>query len=258
MIENLLNKYFPVLDNGFCAVVDYMGNDQSIARAARCSYGPGTKIINDDRGLIRHLIRMGHSSPLEMCEIKLHVGMPIFVMRQWVRHRTCSMNEFSSRYSILPMLFYTPEKSRHNIQSKKNKQGSEENFISDTDYKKIKNKREHLREEQREFYQMCIESDLTRELARLDLPVTTYTYAYWKMDVNNLIKFLKLRMDEHAQWEIRQYANIISGIVKEWLPITWEAFNDYIRGGLSFSRQEQFLLYRMINNKNISTDLLQN
>jgi len=173
--------------------------------------------------------------------------MPIFVMRQWIRHRTANVNECSARYSVLPAIFYTPEKDRHNIQSKVNKQGGVISCIDDLDYERIDNKRNRTRKESVELYQKCLTADLERGVARIDLPVSIYTYIYWKMDVRNLLHFLRLRLDEHAQWEIREYARVIAGIVKEWLPITWEAFDDYVRGGMDFSRQEQAILSMMIN-----------
>lgn len=246
-IQHLEGKYFPVLDHGFCAVVDSMGNDKAIARAARCSYGKGTKTISDDRGLIRTLMRNSHSSPLEMCELVLHIGMPLFVSRQFVRHRTCSMNEMSARYSVVPMKFYTPERSRVKTQSQINKQGSNDQLICNKDYNSIDVDRDIAREAAVELYENSLSADMTRELARIDLPLSTYTYMYWKMDLKNLLHFLRLRLDTHAQWEIQEYARVIAGIVKEWLPITWEAFDDYILSGVSFSNQEQAVLLGLIN-----------
>jgi len=241
-IENLKDKYFPVLDHGFCAVVDSMGDDHSIARAARCSYGAGTKTVSDDRGLIRTLMRDMHTSPFEMCEVVLHVGLPIFVARQWVRHRTASLNEYSGRYSVMPALFYEPTRERHTLQNPVNKQGSSEQQISGASYRSISGARDSLRYDAYALYDECLEADLAREISRIDLPLSTYTYWYWKIDLKNLLHFLRLRLDAHAQWEIRQYAKIIAGVVQEWLPITWEAFDDYIMNGVTFSRQEQRLL----------------
>jgi len=241
-MDSLKDKYFPVLDNGFCAVVDWMGNDAAIARAARCSYGQGTKKVSDDRGLIRTLMRDMHTSPFEMCEVVLHVGLPIFVARQWVRHRTASLNEYSGRYSVMPQIFYTPDKNRHQTQDQSNKQGSTDQLVSKYDQSRIDSGRGRARNTSVDLYQTCLRADLSRELARIDLPLSTYTYWYWKIDLKNLLHFLRLRLDTHAQWEIREYAKVIAGMVQHWLPITWEAFDDYVLNGTSFSRQEQIVL----------------
>ncbi len=253
-IDRLKGKYFPVLDHGFCAVVDSMGDDHAIARAARCSYGAGTKKISDDRSLIRTLIREMHTSPLEMCEIVVHVGLPIFVARQWVRHRTASLNEYSGRYSVMPMMFYEPEESRHQTQSKNNKQGSTHDHVGTLEYQGLAKNRKSVRRELVEQYEDCLSVDLTRELARIDLPLSTYTYWYWKIDLKNLLHFLKLRLDPHAQWEIQQYGRVIAGMVKEWLPITWEAFNDYILYGVNFSTQEQDVLKNIMADNDLGRD----
>lgn len=251
-MDDLRNKYFPVLDHGFCALVDYMGNDDAIARAARCSYGEGTKKVSTNRGLIRTLMRDMHTSPFEMCEVVLHIGMPIFVARQWVRHRTASLNEYSGRYSVMPMLFYTPGYKRHQTQHTTNKQGSSECLLGEHQYGGVARLRDKIRRDMAEHYQKCLDVDLSRELARIDLPLSTYTYWYWKIDLKNLLHFLRLRLDTHAQWEIQQYARTIAGIVKEWLPITWEAFDDYVLNGVQFSRQEQALLLTIIKANDFS------
>lgn len=242
MIDQLKDKYFPVLDKGFVAVIDSMGNDHSIARAARCSYGEGTKKVSGNRGLIRSLMRDMHTSPFEMCELEIHVGLPIFVARQWVRHRTASLNEYSGRYSVMPMLFYEPAEGRHQLQSKGDKQGSDDLCITGSQYGNLCHLRNASRHTATQLYHDALEYDLTRELARIDLPLSTYTYWYWKLDLKNLLHFLRLRLDSHAQWEIQQYARVIAGIVKNWLPITWEAFDDYVLNGVYFSRQEQAIL----------------
>lgn len=251
-IQQLENQYFPVLDHGFCAVVDHMGDDHSIARAARCSYGEGTKKTSNDRGLIRTLMRDKHTSPFEMCELVLHVGMPIFVARQWVRHRTASLNEYSGRYSVMPMLFYTPTPERHQTQDQSNKQGSSPVTLDLKQQAMVSYGRSETRDSAVRGYQDCLGVDLSRELARIDLPLSTYTYWYWKIDLKNLLGFLSLRLDQHAQWEIQQYAKVIAGIVKEWLPMTWEAFDDYALNGISFSRQEQAILLNIINTVDFS------
>jgi len=245
-IEDLQDKYFPVLDKGFCAVVDHMGNDHAIARAARCSYGAGTKTVSDDRSLIRSLMRDMHTSPFEMCEVVLHVGLPIFVARQWVRHRTASLNEYSGRYSVMPMVFYEPTAERHTTQDQANRQGGSEQLISGPEYGSIAAKRGDVRYDMQELYEDCLQADLAREVARIDLPLSTYTYWYWKIDLKNLLHFLRLRLDPHAQWEIRQYAKVIASVVQEWLPITYEAFDDYMMNGVNFSRQEQALLLELM------------
>jgi thymidylate synthase (FAD) len=237
-IEELHGLYFPVLDHGFCAVVDHMGDDQSITRAARCSYGRDNKTLSDDRALIRTLMRERHTSPFEMCEIVLHIGMPIFTARQFVRHRSASLNEVSGRYSIMTNQCYTPTQDRYRTQHSTNKQGSSCSLIGEDDRKHVQWQTKKLRNLSHKHYNDCLEANLAREMARIDLPLSTYTYWYWKIDVHNLLHFLKLRLDEHAQWEIRQYARIIAGIVRVWLPLTWEAFCDYVLNAVSLSVQE--------------------
>jgi thymidylate synthase (FAD) len=231
-------NYYQVLDNGFVGVVDYMGDDNSICRSARCSYGKGTKKKSDDRGLIRHLMRHRHTSPFEMCEIIMHIGLPIFVARQWVRHRTASLNEYSGRFSVMPCVFYSPAYTRHQKQSQQNKQGSSSQLLGEYQYGSIARNRERLRDHATDLYNYCLSEDLARELSRIDLPLSTYTYWYWKIDLHNLMHFLKLRLDEHAQWEIRQYAGIISSIFREIWPITYEAFYDYILCSTTLSLHE--------------------
>ncbi len=253
-IDYLKGKYFPVLDHGFCAVVDSMGDDHAIARAARCSYGAGTKKVSSDRSLIRTLMREMHTSPLEMCELVVHVGMPIFVARQWVRHRTASLNEYSGRYSVMPMMFYDPDYQRHQTQDQTNRQGSSAVKLGELQYAGLARGRAELRENIKQQYTDCLKVDLTRELSRIDLPLSTYTYWYWKIDIKNLLHFLNLRLDSHAQWEIQQYGRVIAGMVKSWLPQTWEAFDDYVLNGLHFSRQEQAVLYEAINTPDFSME----
>jgi thymidylate synthase (FAD) len=243
MMDNLKDKYLPVLDYGFVALKDWMGDDAAIAEMARNSYKLGTKSSNDDRGLIRHLLRNRHTSPFERCEIVLHCGMPIFVARQWVRHRTASLNEHSGRYSIMPLLFYTPEYERCKKQSTTNKQGSDSNLCFDKHgYSVYKLATEERRVDMCAHYDSNIKMDMARELARIDLPLSTYTYWYWKIDLHNLLHFLSLRLAPDAQWEIRQYAKVIASIVKLWLPITWQAFEDYQLHGVYLSRGELKLI----------------
>lgn len=245
-LENLIDRYFPVLDNGFLAVKDYMGSDEVIETAARTSYGHGTRKRTETRGLIRYLMRNRHTSPTEMGEIVLHVGMPIFVARQWVRHRTASLNEYSGRYSVMPMMFYSPDREHFTTQNKNNKQGRDDNLLSDDRFDHHTWEANHTRDVAMNHYRDMLADDVAKELARIDLPLSMYTYWYWKMDLHNLLHFLSLRAHSHAQYEIRAYANVIMGIVKEWSPLTFEAFMDYRMNGASFGRQERQLLDHMI------------
>jgi len=255
MQKDLKGLYFPVLDHGFVALKDNMGSDQAICQSARCSYGPGTKKTSDDRSLIRYLMRAGHHSVFEFAEISLHIGLPIFVMRQLIRTRTANVCEMSGRFSIMPQLFYTPKLDRCNKQSKTNKQGSDvELCMSPAEYEVYLGAKGEIRNELSTHYDSCIKKDLTRELSRIDLPLSMYTFAYWKIDLRNLFNLLKLRLDSHAQWEYQQYARVIAGIVKELYPLCWEAFVDYTLGGVSFSRQERQLLNRLILAPDVKLD----
>lgn len=191
-------------------------------------------------------MRERHTSPFEMCELVLHIGMPIFTARQFVRHRSASLNEVSGRYSIMTNQCYTPTQDRYCTQHSTCKQGSSCVLVGDEDQKHIQWQTKKLRDLSHKHYDDCLEANLARELARIDLPLSTYTYWYWKIDVHNLLHFLKLRLDEHAQWEIQQYAKIIAGIVRVWLPLTWEAFCDYVLNAVSLSVQEQGVLLSMI------------
>ncbi len=249
-LDNILGKPFKVLDDGFIRVVDYMGSDQSIVQAARVSYGSGTKKVSQDRGLIRYLMRHHHSTPFEMCEIKLHVRVPMDAWRQWIRHRTANVNEYSTRYSIAidQAVKTNPEKWR--LQSSLNKQGSE-GYLEIEEGIKLSNEEEKLHSNIWNIYNKRIEQGVAREQARKDLPLSTYTEAYWKIDLHNLLHFLRLRMDKHAQLEIRKYAEIIGNeIVKKWVPLAWEAFEDYRMNSKSFSKLELQLLSLIANNKN--------
>ena len=241
-LNEILGKPFKVLDDGFVRVVDYMGSDQSIVQAARVSYGAGTKKVSQDRGLIRYLMRHHHSTPFEMCEIKFHVRVPMDTWRQWIRHRTANVNEYSTRYSIA---IDTASKTNNNewrLQSSNNKQGSE-GFLEPNIGSKLSQEEEELHKNIWNIYNKRIQLGVAREQARKDLPLSTYTEAYWKIDLHNLLHFLKLRMDKHAQLEIRQYAETIGNeIVKLWVPLTWEAFKDYRLGAQSFSSIELDLL----------------
>jgi thymidylate synthase (FAD) len=237
-LDNILGVPFNVLDDGFVRVVDYMGSDSSIVQAARVSYGKGTKKLREDEGLIRYLIRHHHTSPLEMCEIKLHVRVPMDCWRQWIRHRTASVNEYSTRYSLAIDAAQKTKPDAWRLQAASNRQGSE-GFL-ELDKGKIFSAREHeLQELARAVYNERIEAGLAREQARKDLPLSTYTEAYWKTNLHNLLHFLALRMEKHAQLEIRMYATTIgSEIVSRWCPMVWEAFKDYQFGAMELSKQE--------------------
>lgn len=248
-LNNILGHKFQVLDDGFVRVVDYMGSDESIVQAARVSYGKGTKKLSEDRGLIRYLIRHLHTTPLEMCEIKLHIRVPMDCWRQWIRHRTANVNEYSTRYSIAIDSAQKTNKTEWRKQSSINKQGSGE-YIDQKAGKTLSEKEEQLHKTIREVYEERINNDVAREQARKDLPLSTYTEAYWKIDLHNLFHFLALRMDSHAQYEIRTYANVIGNeIVSKWCPVAWEAFKDYRLNAFNLSEIEINVLKFVINNE---------
>jgi thymidylate synthase (FAD) len=241
-LDEILGRPFPVLDDGFVRVVDYMGNDSSIVQAARVSYGKGTKKVSRDRELIRYLLRHQHTSPFEMCSIKLHIRVPMDCWRQWIRHRTASVNEYSTRYSIAINAAQKTAPDAWRGQSETNHQGSA-GFISPEEGRLFSLREEELHKLTRDIYNERIEGGVAREQARKDLPLCTYTEAYWKIDLHNLLHFLKLRMETNAQKEIRDYAITIGHeIVSRWVPVTWEAFNDYIMNSQRFSRLEMELL----------------
>jgi thymidylate synthase (FAD) len=248
-LDKILGKPFKVLNDGFIRLIDYLGTDTSIVQAARVSYGKGTKKIRQDRSLIRYLMRHRHTSPFEMCEIKLHVRVPMDTWRQWIRHRTANVNEYSTRYSIAidAALNTNPENWRQ--QAKENRQGSGIKFESSTG-EKFTQEEEKLHELSRSTYEHRIQAGIAREQARKDLPLCTYTEAYWKIDLHNLLHFLELRMHPEAQQEIRSYANIIGKeIVKRWCPLTWEAFLDYRLNSLVFSEKELKILQTLFQGK---------
>lgn len=248
-LENILGLTFNVLDDGFIRVIDYMGSDESIVQAARVSYGKGTKKVNEDRGLIRYLMRNQHTTPFEMCEIKFHIRVPMDCWRQWIRHRTANVNEYSTRYSIAIDSFQKTEQLHWRKQSESNKQGSEEFFEVDLG-KMLTQKEEWIQMEIRKIYEERLSLGVAREQARKDLPLSTYTEAYWKIDLHNLLHFLKLRMDELAQTEIRCYANIIGNeIVRKWCPLTWEAFIEYQLKAIQLSQVEIDII-KMISSGN--------
>ena len=237
-LDEIIGKPFPVLDDGFVRLIDYMGSDGSIVQAARVSYGKGTKTTSDDRSLIRYLMRNYHTSPFEMCEVKLHVRVPMDLWRQWIRHRTANVNEYSTRYSIAIDKAKTTRPEEWRLQSELNKQGSEGGVDPETGEGLSRREAESQRIA-REVYEERIELGIAREQARKDLPLSTYTEAYWKIDLHNLLHFLFLRIDEKAQFEIREYAKVIgSKIVRKWVPLTWEAFVDYRLESMNLSRIE--------------------
>lgn len=241
-LDAMLGKRLPVLDDGFVRVVDYMGTDASILQAARVSYGAGTKRISEDRGLIRYLMRHAHTTPFEMCELKLHVRVPMDCWRQWIRHRTASVNEYSTRYSMAIAGAQATPSTAWRRQSARNRQGSEAFLPADTGEGLSKQER-RLQDLAREVYDERLKGGVAREQARKDLPLSTYTEAYWKVDLHNLFHFLRLRMDSHAQEEIRQYATTIGqSIVARWCPVAWEAFVEYQLGGLHLSAMEARVL----------------
>jgi len=247
-LDRILYKPTAVLDHGFIRVVDYMGNDESIVQAARVSYGKGTKKVSEDRGLIRYLIRHRHTTPFEMCEIKYHMKMPIFVARQWIRHRTANVNEYSARYSILDKEFYIPKPANLAAQSKSNRQGRGTILEGDEAKRVLEILKEDSEQTYTHYQEMLNENErgeqidpkrdgLARELARMNLPLNTYTQWYWKIDLHNLLHFLSLRADAHAQYEIRVYAEAMLETVKKWVPLAHEAFMDYRLGGATLSKQ---------------------
>ncbi|MBU1101062.1 MAG: FAD-dependent thymidylate synthase [Bacteroidetes bacterium] len=237
-LNDILGKQFKVLDDGFVRVVDYMGSDNAIVQAARVSYGSGTKQVSEDRGLIRYLLRNKHTSPFEMCEIKFHVRVPMDIWRQWIRHRTANVNEYSTRYSIAIDSANKTLPGEWRLQSQDNKQGSE-GFADPEIGAELTREEEKFHTYAREMYDSRLEKGIARELARKDLPLSTYTEAYWKLDLHNLLHFLRLRIHPHAQYEIREYAKVIGDeILKLWCPITWEAFNDYLNNSMSLSAFE--------------------
>ena len=237
-IDAILGKTFKVLDDGLVRVVDYMGSDGAIVQAARVSYGAGTKKVSEDRGLIRYLLRNRHTTPFEMCEIKLHVRVPMDCWRQWIRHRTANVNEYSTRYSIAIDATQQTAAGEWRKQALGNKQGSE-GFIDEGAGEALSKKEIEIQDASRAVYQARLDAGVSREQARKDLPLSTYTEAYWKIDLHNLLRFLSLRMDEHAQIEIREYATVIGEkIVAEWCPIVWDAFLEYQMTGMTLSRIE--------------------
>ncbi len=245
--EEILGGYFPVLDHGFVSLIDYMGSDESIEQAARVSYGFGTRTTSLTRGLVRYLRRHRHTTPSEMVELKFHCAMPMFVARQWIRHRTASINEYSGRYSLMPLLFYKPDYDQFAIQSASNRQGREGEPAPRSVYDEAIRRWEEIRQMAGDSYGWLVEEEVARELARIDLPLSTYTQWYWKIDLHNLFHFLSLRADPHAQWEIQEFARVMAGIMKRVAPLSYEAWLDYEFSGEHMSRGELEALRRLID-----------
>jgi thymidylate synthase (FAD) len=281
-LESLLYEPLPVLDHGFIRLIDYMGDDAAIVQAARVSYGRGTKQVSGDRGLINYLMRHRHTSPFEMCELKLHVKLPIFVARQWIRHRTANVNEYSARYSVLDREFYIPDKdllklvkrsrkeepvqerlfalpsAEHTAaQSATNKQGRDEVLAADTAAAML---REIGAISSRSFtvYEKLLGDDehpgVARELARMVLPLNTYTQWYWKVDLHNLLHFLRLRHDSHAQYEIRAYAKVLLDITRKWVPLAAAAFDEYRAGAAELSSGALGVIRRRLGGETVTRE----
>ncbi|MCK9190275.1 MAG: FAD-dependent thymidylate synthase [Sphaerochaetaceae bacterium] len=247
--EEILDKEYPVLDHGFVRLVDYCGNDDRIVQAARISYGAGTKSYRQDKGLINYLMRNDHSSPFEMVSFTFHVKMPIFVARQWVRHRTAKMNEISGRYSVMTDEVYRPDRAHINKQSENNRQGREDTMVNDEMAKDVMAKFDADHELIFNNYHEMLDNGIARELSRIDLPLSMYTEMYWSMDLRNLFHFLKLRCDGHAQYEIQEYANTILDIVEKVCPIATDAFKNHSMNAVSFSEKETEALKEMLSGK---------
>ncbi|TGN68148.1 FAD-dependent thymidylate synthase [Paracoccus liaowanqingii] len=247
----------PVLDHGLVRVVDYMGDDAAICQAARVSYGTGTKSVQNDEGLIRYLMRHWHSTPFEMCEVKFHVKLPVFVARQWIRHRTANVNEYSARYSILDREFYLPAPDQLAAQSAQNNQGRGEVLAGDEAQRVLDLLREDAMRSY-DHYEAMLSQDgqqgLARELARMNLPANIYTQWYWKVDLHNLLHFLRLRADAHAQYEIRAYADLMCDITRDWVPAAFNAFRDYRMDAVSLSAQGAAALKRRLAGEAITQE----
>ncbi len=248
-LDEILGVPFKVLKDGFVRVIDYLGTDESIVQAARVSYGKGTKKLREDEALIRFLLRHQHTTPFEMCEVKLHLRVPMDCWRQWIRHRTANVNEYSTRYSIAIDAAETTLPEEWRTQAITNRQGSE-GFLDSSIGLGLTQDEDELHKLSRKIYEKRIEAGVAREQARKDLPLSTYTEAYWKIDLHNLLNFLHLRMERNAQLEIRKYAETICNeVVKRWVPITWKAYWDYIMNSMTFSGLEIKIITSMINNQ---------
>jgi thymidylate synthase (FAD) len=262
-LEAILYEPLPVLDRGFVRVIDYMGDDAAIVQAARVSYGRGTKKVSDDRGLINYLMRMRHTSPFEMCELKVHVKLPIFVARQWIRHRTANVNEYSARYSVLADEFYVPAPEQIASQAGTNRQGREQ-VLGATEAAVVQDAIRKNAERAYADYLALLNQDetgaaidpdragLARELARIVLPLNTYTEWYWKTDLHNLLHFIALRADPHAQYEIRAYAEALLDVVRRWTPLTCAAFEDYRLHAVELSGKALAVLRRLLAGEDVA------
>jgi len=264
-LEKILYDAIPILDHGFIRVVDYMGDDSSIVQSARVSYGKGTKKVSTDEGLIKYLMRHWHSTPFEMCEIKYHVKLPIFIARQWIRHRTANVNEYSGRYSILDKEFYIPNKEQLSAQSTINRQGRGDLITGDQADEVLKILKDDATQTYGNYEKMLNErfdgtvidekkSGLARELARMNLTLNSYTQWYWKTDLLNLLNFLFLRADSHAQYEIRVYAEAMLETVKKWVPITHTAFLDYRVGAVHVSAKGKKVIQQMAKGEKVNAE----
>ena len=292
-LEEILYQPLPVLDHGFVRVVDYMGDDAAIVQAARVSYGRGTKRTRDDQGLINYLMRNAHTSPFEMCEVKLHVKLPIFVARQWIRHRMANVNEYSARYSVLDREFYVPESDQLAIQSATNNQGrgdagagaqlafgvsaaqdsatqdghrrtqraraaeAQRTRAAQVEAQRVQQSMTEDAERSFDQYDSLLAAGFARELARIGLPLSAYTQWYWKVDLHNLLHFLSLRADAHAQWEIQEYARVILQVVERWTPLTAHAFRSYRLGGARLSAEGLSVVKRMLAGEEVDPATLE-
>ena len=256
-MEENLYLIHKVLDHGFVRVIDYMGNDTSIVQAARVSYGEGTKKSRDDKSLIFYLMRHWHSTPFEMCEVKLHVKLPVFVARQWIRHRTANVNEYSARYSILDNEFYIPKSENLASQSKSNNQGRGDVLVGEEAKEVIQILKNDSLRSYKSYEEMLSNENkkgLARELARMNLPTNIYTQWYWKTDLHNLFNFIRLRNDQHAQYEIRVYAEKIAELVKKWVPFAFEAFEQYQLNSSQLSANAMTCIKKLLSGGNISQE----
>ncbi|TCP41390.1 FAD-dependent thymidylate synthase [Rhodovulum marinum] len=256
-MENRLYTAHPVLDHGLIRVIDYMGDDAAICQAARVSYGRGTKAVSNDEGLIRYLMRHWHSTPFEMCEVKFHVKLPVFVARQWIRHRTANVNEYSARYSILDREFYIPAPEALAAQSTTNNQGRGE-LLEGEEAARVLDILKTDAARAYDNYEAMLSTEgqkgLARELARMNLPANIYTQWYWKTDLHNLFHFLRLRADVHAQYEIRVYAQVMCEIVADWVPLAYKAFADYRMGGVNLSATAMECVRRMLKGETVTQE----
>ena len=264
-LEEIMFKPLPVLDHGFVRIIDYMGDDAAIVQAARVSYGKGTTKVSDDAGLLNYLLRHRHSTPFEMCEIKYHIKLPIFIARQWIRHRTANVNEYSARYSVLDREFYIPDQVNLATQSQSNRQGRGEVLEGKEAAAVLDLLRDDAENNYNHYVEMLNEDEsghiidesrdvLSRELARMNLTLNTYTQWYWKIDLHNLLHFLSLRADEHAQYEIRVYAEAIMETVKRWCPITYDAFIDHRINSVTLSGKAIQVVKKMIDGVSIEQE----